>query len=68
MIIYKNVLEKLKAAGYTSTRIRQENLFPESVLTRIRNNKPVSTETLDKLCNILKCDISEIVEQRPDIE
>ena len=68
MIIYKNVLEKLKEAGYTSTRIRQENLFPESVLTRIRNNKPVSTETLDKLCNILKCDLSEIVEQRPDSE
>lgn len=68
MIIYKNILEKLKAAGYNSNRIRKENLLPESVLTRIRNNKPVSTETLDKLCNILKCDLSEIVEQRPDVE
>lgn len=66
MIVYKNILQKLKAAGYSAKRIRQENIFPESVLTRLRNNKPVSTETLDKICNILRCDISDIIEQRPD--
>lgn len=66
MIVYKNILEKFNAIGYSPTSIRREKLLSESVLTRIRNNQPLSTETLDKICNILKCDLSEIVEHRPD--
>ncbi|WP_286670208.1 helix-turn-helix domain-containing protein, partial [Thomasclavelia cocleata] len=29
-------------------------------------NQPVSTNTLDRLCNILECDISDIMEHIPD--
>ena len=35
-------------------------------LYRLRYNQPVSTNTLDRLCNILECDISDIMEHIPD--
>ena len=68
MIKYKNILEQLNAAGYSLQRIRQENLLSQSVLTRIRSNKPVTTETLDKLCHILQCDISDLIEFHSDVK
>ncbi len=32
-----------------------------SQLSRLRNNDPVSTRTLDKLCEILNCKIEDII-------
>ncbi|MFR1114061.1 MAG: helix-turn-helix domain-containing protein [Blautia sp.] len=35
-------------------------------LYRLRYNRSVSINTLDRLCNILKCDIGDIVEHISD--
>lgn len=65
MIIYKiNVLEELKEAGYNTTRLRRERIIPESTLTKIRQNKMVSIETINKLCELLNCRIEDIIEYR----
>ena len=66
MIVYKNILEKLKAAGYTTYRLRTEKIISQSVLTRIRNGESLSVDTLNKICTILNCDVSDIMEIRPD--
>lgn len=34
--IYKDIFTKLEKAGYTTYRLRQENILSESVLTNIR--------------------------------
>ena len=49
MIVYKDILAKLKEAGYTTTRLRKEKILPESTITRLRNNNPITTETLDTI-------------------
>lgn len=36
MIVYKNVLEKLKESGYSTYRIKQEKLIAQATLTKIR--------------------------------
>ena len=36
------------------------------VLQRIKHGKPISVATLDYLCSILDCDISDIVKHIPD--
>lgn len=64
MIIYKNVLEKLKEAGYNTTRIRKEKILSESTLTKLRNNEPINLETLDKICELTGADIPELIERR----
>lgn len=66
MIIYLNILDKLKAAGYTTYRLRKEKLLPESALTKIRNNQTITTETLNTVCDLTGLKIEQIIKHRPD--
>lgn len=69
MIRFKiDVLEALKSKGYTTTKIRNEKIFSEATLTNIRNNKPVTTTTLNTICEILKKQPGFILEWVPDEE
>lgn len=67
-IKYKiNVLEELKAKGYTTYRIRKDKLLSESTVQKFRNNEPVSWENIATLCQLLNCqpgDIMEYVEEQ----
>lgn len=66
MIIYKDILLKLKVAGYSTTRLRRENLLTESTLTRIRNNSPISVETLDVICRLTQLQPGDLLEYYED--
>lgn len=66
MIIYKNILQKLKDAGYNTNRIRKENLLSESVLQRLRDGRPITTDTLNIICNLTGCKIDEIIEHKKE--
>ena len=62
MIIYKNIQEKLKEAGYSSYRIKEENLISEGTMQAFRTNRPVNLKTIDAVCQLLRCRIEDIVE------
>ena len=62
MIIYKDVITKLKAAGYATSKIREEKLLPESTLTKLRHNKPVNMATLDKICELTGLQPADLIE------
>lgn len=64
MIIYKDILQKLKDAGYNTTRIRKENILPQSVLQRLRDGEAITTNTLDKICELTGLCISDIIEYK----
>lgn len=68
MIIYNDILNKLKDAGYNSNRIRKEGLLSEGVLTSIRQGKSITVTSIDTICNILKCQPGDLMEWRPDKE
>lgn len=62
-IRYKiHVLAALKAAGYSSTRIREEKLIGQSYLQQLRKGEIVSTACLEKLCELLQCQPGDILE------
>lgn len=66
-ITYKvDVLALLKAAGYSSYRIRKEKLMGEATLQKIRNNEPVSWENVATICRLLNCQPGDILEYVPD--
>ncbi len=68
-IRYKiNVLAALKAAGYSSTRIREEKLIGQSYLQQIREGEIVSTACLEKLCELLNCQPGDILEYTNESE
>ncbi len=60
-----NVLSALKDAGYSTYRLRKDKIFGERVIQQFRNGDPVSWEVLSRLCNLLNCDVGDIVTNSP---
>ena len=67
MFKYKiNIIETLKSKGFNTTIIAKDKLLPGHALQDIRNCKVVGIHTLDKICNLLDCQLSDIVEHVKD--
>lgn len=66
MISYAPFWKTLAASTETTYTLREKHNINSTTLTRLRNNKPVTTTTLNDLCLILNCDISDIVEFVPE--
>lgn len=67
MLKYKiDVLAALKAAGYSSYKIRMENIFAQYTVSQLRSGTIVSLAVLDKLCSLLNCQPGDILEYVED--
>ncbi len=49
----------------TYTMIHKYNIS-SSLINRLRNNKPISTTTINDLCRILNCEVNEILQYVPN--
>ena len=65
-IIYKDVLQKLKDAGYNTNRIRQENLLPQSTIQRLRDGGTITTDTIAVLCELTGCEVGDLIEYKKE--
>lgn len=62
-IRYKlDILEALKEKGYTTYRIRQEKIIGERAMQQLRQGEPVSWAVIGKLCELLGCQVGDLVE------
>lgn len=62
MLVYKiDVLESLKEAGYTPSRLRKEKLLGENAIQSLRNNEMVGIIALEKICRILDMQPGNII-------
>lgn len=65
-VIYKmNVLEELKARGYTAYKLRQGKILGERVIQQLRHGEIASWKTIETLCELLHCQIGDLVEYVP---
>ena len=66
-IQYKiDVLLALKEKGFSAYKLRQQKLFGERTIQKIRNGEIVTAENLALICKLLNCqpgDIMEYVEE-----
>ena len=60
-----DVLDALKRKGYNTNRIRVEKKLSQSTLQKLRKGQGLSWENLETLCELLECDIGDIVEFVP---
>ncbi|MBQ8823875.1 MAG: helix-turn-helix transcriptional regulator [Ruminococcus sp.] len=64
---YDKLFALLKEKGYTTYKIRQENLISQSALQKMKKGEgAIDTRTLERLCKALNCqpgDIMEYVEE-----
>ena len=66
-IRYKGyILSRLKEKGYTTTKLRKEKIFGERTMQEFRSNGVIPYKTLDRLCELLECNISDIIEYVPN--
>lgn len=62
-IKYKvDILAELKKAGFSTYKLRQEKIFGERNIQKIRSGEIVSSDNLAKLCKILHCQPGDILE------
>lgn len=66
MISYAPLWRTMKAQGATTYTLQVKGEISSSTVRRLKAGESVSTNTLDALCRILECELSEIVEYIPD--
>lgn len=59
---YKKLFKKLIDIEMKNTELMDKAKVSKSTFYKIKNGKNVTTDVLLRICNILECDISEIVE------
>lgn len=68
MITYAPLWETMKRKGVTTYTLRNKGKdvnISGSTILRLQKNESVSTNTLDALCKILDCKLSDIAEYTP---
>ncbi len=61
MIDYSPFFQTLKDKNESTYTMIHKHNVSSSLINRLRNNKPVSTTTLNDLCRILKCNVEDIL-------
>ncbi|MCQ4635834.1 helix-turn-helix transcriptional regulator [Anaerovorax odorimutans] len=67
MIVYDPFWNTLEKKGVSTYALITRYNISSSTISRLKNNKPVTTTTLNDLCRILQCSVSEIL-QYVDVE
>ena len=62
MIVYTPLWKTMKKQGVTTYTLRVKHEMGSGTVQRLRKNMSVSTNTLDDLCKILCCTLSDVVE------
>lgn len=62
MIIYDKLWITLKQKGISQYKLIKEYGISSGQLDRLRKNANINTYTLNQLCEILQCELSDIAE------
>lgn len=63
MYKYKiDVVKALSDRGYTSYKLKQSGLLSQGTLAKLKNNGNITLDTINAVCLMLKCQISDIVD------
>ena len=69
MIVYKvDILQELAKKGYSTTRLKRDKLISGGTIARLRAGESISVNTLNDVCLMLRCQISDIIEIIPTDE
>lgn len=65
MIVYDAFWRTLKDSSESTYTLIKNHRISSSTIDKLRNNKPLNTTTLNDLCRILNCDVSDIMSYVP---
>lgn len=61
MISYRPFWEKLSESEESTYTLIKNHRISSSTIDKLRNNKPITTTTLNDLCRIFDCRVEEIL-------
>ena len=61
MISYEPLYKTLKKKNISTYKLVNQYGISRSLLDRLKHNKPISTVTLNDLCNILHCRVEDVI-------
>lgn len=66
MISYEPLWETMKKKGVSTYALIKKYSFSKGTLDSLKQGRNISTSTLNDLCNILDCEVEEIIKHLPD--
>ena len=66
MISYEPLWETMKQRGVSTYTLIKTHHFSKGTLDSLKQGRNISTATLNELCNILSCDVQEVLKHIPD--
>lgn len=66
MISYTPLWETMKKKGVSTYTLIKKYSFSKGTLDSLKQGWNISTSTLNDLCNILDCDVEDIMKHFPD--
>lgn len=66
MISYQPFYDTLFKKGITEYQLIFSHGISSNTLHRMKHGKPITTTTLDVLCEILECQVSDILEYKTE--
>ncbi|WP_302626983.1 helix-turn-helix transcriptional regulator [uncultured Eubacterium sp.] len=66
MIIYERLWETMKSKGITQYALIKRFHISPAQITRLKRNESVSTHTIDTFCQILDCNVEDIMEYKKE--
>ena len=64
MISYAPLWPTLNKRGISTYDLIYKHGFSANTVHRLKNGRDITTKTLNELCFVLKCSVSEIIEYR----
>ena len=66
IISYEPLWETLKKKGITTYTLIKKYSFSKGTLDSLKNDRNISTATLNDICNMLGCDVTDVIKYIPD--
>ena len=66
MIIFDKLWLTMEKKGVSTYTLRERHDFHTDTIRNLRHNENVTTNTLNKLCEILDCQLEDIAEYKKD--
>lgn len=67
-VSYKRLFHLMIDKGVTNAELMEQSGFSANIITRLKRDKYVSLDSIEKICYALNCGVDDILEFIPDEE
>lgn len=64
-VSYKKLFHLMIEKDISNSQLQQQAGFSANVISRLKNNRYISLESIENICRILECGVDDILEFMP---